>query len=123
DALLDRPLRNRLADRRRALHIAALDRFVKRSLQRGIDRRRRDECLAAHVVDHLRVDVAHAAEHAEARALFRPRDPLALAQVNPNAAIVFRLDLHSQPSALSPPAMTDYFAPVFPAFFFSTSPV
>jgi hypothetical protein len=65
----------------------------------------------AQVVDALRVDVGHAAEHAQPRPLGRPVDPLPLPAANPLASIFDRLDLHG------------YFAPVFPAFFFSTSPV
>src|SRR5205823_620416 len=85
--------------------LAALDALVDGTLQLRIDRRRRDERLAGHVVDHLRVDVGHAAEDAQTRPLFRAGNPLALPELNPDAAVVLGRDLHA-------------FAPVLPAFFF-----
>src|SRR5262249_30617469 len=94
NALLDRSLGNRAADRVCALDVAALHVLGERSLQLRIHARRRDERLAPHVVDHLRVDVADAAEHAQARPLLRSSDPLALPQLDPDASIVFRLYLH-----------------------------
>src|SRR3954464_13190352 len=63
DALFDRALRDHLADRFGALQVAAARPLVERGLCRRLDRRRRDQRLAAQVVDHLRVDVGHAAEH------------------------------------------------------------
>src|SRR5262252_12435 len=94
DALLDRSLGDRAANRVGALDVAALHVLGERSLQLRIDARRRHQRLAAHVVDHLRVDVADAAEHAQARPLLRSGDPLALPQLNPDPTIVFRLYLH-----------------------------
>ena len=74
--------------------VAAAHVLGERALHRRLDARRRDQRLAAQVVDDLRVDVRHAAEHAQARPLLGAGDPLALPQLNPIAAIVFRLDLH-----------------------------
>src|SRR6185436_7829690 len=95
-ALLDRPFGDHLADRLGALDVAAARRLVERALERRLDGRRRDQRLAAHVVDHLGVDVRDAAEHAEARPVGRARDPLALPQLDPDAAIVFGFYLHKQ---------------------------
>src|SRR4029077_10045704 len=95
DALFDRALGDRLADRLGALDVAAAHGLVERTLQLRIDRRCRDQRLAGHVVDYLRVDVRHAAEHAQARPLFRSRNPLALPQLNADPAIVFGLNLHN----------------------------
>ena len=69
------------------------------------------ERLAGHVVDHLCVDVRHAPEHTQPWPLGRAGDPLALPEGNALTAILLGVDLHR------------YFAPVLPAFFFSTSPV
>src|SRR5204863_6838170 len=118
DAFFDRPLGDGFADRLGPLDVAAARRLVERALHRGLHRGRRHERLAAHVVDHLRVDVGHAPEHAEARPLGRPGDPLALPQLDADPAIVFGFDFHRLTLRPNP-----YFAPVFPAFFFKTSPV
>jgi hypothetical protein len=42
----------------------------------------------------LGIDVRHAPEHAQARALFRTGYPLSLPQLNAASAIVLGLDLH-----------------------------
>src|SRR5581483_2115411 len=110
DAFFDRALGDRLADRFGALQVAAGDALAERRLDLGIHGRRRHERLTAQVVDHLRVDVRHAAEDREPRPFFGAHDALALTQLNAMAAIGQCFDPH-------------YFAPVFPAFFFSTSPV
>src|ERR1043166_6507033 len=67
DALFDRSLGDRLADRFGAFDVAAADALVERALQRRLDGRRRHQRLAAQVVEDLRGDVGHAAEHAETR--------------------------------------------------------
>src|SRR4051794_29359438 len=74
DALFDRTLGDGPADRFGALDVAALHRLVERALQRRIDGRRRHQRFAGHVVDHLRVDVRHAAEDAQPRPLFGARN-------------------------------------------------
>src|SRR3954465_2610034 len=105
DALLDRALGDRLADRLRTLQIAAAPRLVERTLDGRLDGRGRHQRFAAEVVDHLRVDVRHAAEHAQTRPLLGPGDPLALPQLDPDAPVVLGLDSHRLsplPSALSP---------------------
>src|SRR5919204_3076947 len=94
DALVDRALGDRLADRFSAFQVPARDAFAERRLQRRVDARRRHERLSVEVVDDLRVDVRHAAEHAQARALLRSQDPLSLAQLNAVTAIVLRVDFH-----------------------------
>src|SRR4051812_5590582 len=111
DALFDRPLGDRLADRFGALDVAALDTLFERALQRRLDARGRNQGLALHVVDDLGVDMGDAAEDGQPRTRLGPRDALALAKLDAASTIVFGFDLHG------------YFAPVFPAFFFSTSPV
>src|SRR5438067_5628260 len=78
DSLFDRALRDGAADRVGALHVPAAHALREAALQRRIDARRRHERLPAQVVDHLRVDVRHAAKHAEPRPLPGPRDPLPL---------------------------------------------
>jgi hypothetical protein len=67
--------------------------------------------LAVGVVHHLHVDVGDAAEHGQPRTLFGAAHPLADAELDPVAPVFLRLDTH------------DYFAPVLPTFFLSTSPV
>src|SRR3954447_12975729 len=94
DALLDRALGDRLADRLRTLQIAAARRLVERTLDGRLDGRRGHQRLAAEVVDHLRVDVRHAAEHAQTRPLLGPGDPLALPQLDPDAPVVLGFDPH-----------------------------
>src|SRR5262245_47851847 len=89
DALADRPLGDGRADGFGTLDVAAADALGEARFERGIDARRRRERLAAEIVDHLRVDVLHAPEHAQARTLFRAGDPLALTQLDPPAAVVF----------------------------------
>src|SRR5262245_55559278 len=63
DALLDARLGDRLADRARHRRLAALARLLE------LERRRRHERLAGHVVDDLAVDLLVAAEHGQPRAL------------------------------------------------------
>src|SRR5207237_3977073 len=94
DALFDRALGDRLANRLGALDVAAAHACRERALEARVDARRRHQRLAAHVVDHLRVDMRHAPEHAQARALFRTGYPFPLPQLNAVAAIVLGLDLH-----------------------------
>src|SRR5688572_1213359 len=108
-ALLEQALRDRLADRLGAGHVAALGGGVERTLHRRLDRGGRRDRLAVGVVDHLDVDVRDAAEHGQARALSGAAHPLADAELDPFAAVFLRLDTHR------------YFAPVLPTFFFSTS--
>ena len=112
DALADRSLGDGGADGRGALDVAAAGALGERALQRRIDARGGRERLAAQIVDHLRVDMRHAAEHAQPRPLGRARNPLPLPELNPAPPVLPRFDLHDR-----------YFAPVLPAFFFSTSPV
>src|SRR5947208_974941 len=94
DALFDRTLRNRFANRFGALQVPAANALGERALQRWFRARRRHERLAGHIVDHLRVDMRHAAEYRQARPLFRAGHPLALAEMNSFAAIRFRGYLH-----------------------------
>ena len=96
DALLDRALGDGLADRLGSLQVAAAHTRVEGSLERRLDARRRRQRLAAQVVDHLRVDMRHAAEHAQPRPLGRAGNPLALPQLDTAAAIVLGFDLHSR---------------------------
>src|SRR5262245_38433605 len=93
DALLDRALGDGGPDRLGAFQVPAAHALFELALQRRIHRRGRHQRLAAQVVDDLGVDVRDAAEHAQARALFRPRDPLALAQLNAHPAVILRLYL------------------------------
>ena len=55
-------------------------------------------------------------------ALFVARDPLAQPKLDAVAAIFSRLDPHTI-ACLIACRLVPYFVPVFPAFFFSTSPV
>src|SRR5437773_3968960 len=87
DPLVDRALGDRLADHFGALQVPAAHRLLEHAFERRLDARRRRQRLAAHVVDDLRVDVADAPEHAQARTLFRAGDPLPLAQMDAHAAI------------------------------------
>src|SRR5262249_30889052 len=138
NALLDRPLGNRPADLLRTLQVAAGHSVAERRLDLRFDARRGDERLAAQVIDQLGVDVRNAAEHAQPRALAGARNPLALPQLDAPASIVLRLNLHNRSRQLVKrrvgelairitnhqlPNSPIYLAPVFPAFFFSTSPV
>src|SRR5947199_9368586 len=95
DAFFDRPLGDCGADRFGAFEVPPVDAFRELALERRIDRGRRHERLPGGVVDDLRVDVRHAAKHAEARTLLAARNPLALPQLNADATIVLRLDLHA----------------------------
>ena len=100
---------------------------VVRATVAGLDARRRGERLAAQVVNHLSVDVSDAPEHGQPGALGRTRDPLPLPELDAAATIVFRSYLHRffRLSSSEPrmPGPGRYLAPVFPAFFFRTSPV
>src|SRR6185436_8043000 len=82
DALLDRPLGDRLANRLGALDVAAAHALGERAFEPRVDARRRDQRLALQVVDHLRVDMRDAAEHAQARPLRRTGYPFPLPQLN-----------------------------------------
>src|SRR4030095_4389361 len=110
-ALSDETLGDRLADRLRPFHVAPGRLLREGGLDRRLDGRSRGDRLAAHVVDHLHVHVRDAPEHRQARTLLRPRDPAANPKLDALTTIVFRLDPHASS------------APVFPTFFFSTSPV
>src|SRR5512132_270983 len=101
-ALFLQPLGDGLADRLGAGDVATLGRLVERALHGRLGRGRRRDRLAVGVVHHLHVDVGDAAEHGEARALFRAAHPLADAELDPLAAVFLRLDTHA------------YFAPVLP---------
>src|SRR5579864_4036823 len=111
NALLLQPLRDDLPDRLGAGEIAAAHLARKRRLlQRRLRAARRGQRRPGVVVDHLCVDVQHRAEHHQPRPFGRARDPLALAESNPIAAILFGSNLH-------------HYAPVLPTFFFRTSPM
>src|SRR5262245_42166662 len=60
DPLVDRSLRDRLADRLGPFEVAAGDTLAECALQLRIHRRGRHERLAGQIVDDLRVDVGHA---------------------------------------------------------------
>src|SRR5262249_41516925 len=106
DALLLRALRHCQADRRRRRDIAAVPPGAL------VHRRRRHESLALRIVDDLRVDVRHAAEDRETRALRRARQLAPDALVNAAADfLLFSLTNHLPP------------APVLPTFLRSASPV
>src|SRR5215510_4948898 len=105
DPLLDRAFGDRLADRFSTLDVAAADALGERTFQRRLDGRRRHQGLTAQIVDHLRVNVRNAAEHAQARPFLAAGNPLALPQLNADAAIVLRLDFdnpNSRNSLLRP---------------------
>src|SRR6476661_139843 len=95
DAFFDGPLGDRLANRLGALQVAAGHALLEGAFHRRFHARCRRERLAAQVVDDLRVDVRHAAEHAEARPLGGAGNPLALPQLNATAAIFLGFDLHA----------------------------
>src|SRR5439155_5762778 len=94
DPFFDRPFGDHLADRFGALDVAAAHRLVELTFQRRLDRRGGDERLTGQVVNHLRVDMSDAAEHAEPRPIFGAGNPLALPQLDPHPAVVSRFDLH-----------------------------
>src|SRR5688500_15220505 len=110
DALFEQPLSDGLANRLRAPDVAAGRLLRQHAFDRRLDGRRRRNRAAGHVVHDLHVHVRHAAEHGQARPLFAAADALADPELDPVAAILSGLDAHG------------YFAPVFPTFFFSTSP-
>src|SRR5688572_4762362 len=91
DPFFDRPLGDRLTHRLGAFHVAAAHVLRERALHRRLDARRRHQPLPAQVVDDLRVNVRHAAEHAQPRPIGPAGDAFALAQLNALAAIVLRL--------------------------------
>src|SRR5436190_13556675 len=62
DPFVDRPFRDRLANGLGALQVSAADILRERALDPRLHTRCRRERLAFHVIDHLRVDVRHAAE-------------------------------------------------------------
>src|SRR6187551_399095 len=101
DALLEQPLRDRLADRLGALDVAALRTLRQRAFHRGLDRGCRRNRAAGGIVHHLHVHVRDTAEYRQPRTLSPSRDALANPVLDPVAAILFRLDPHG------------YFAPVF----------
>src|SRR5262249_39055928 len=109
DALLEQPLGDGFANRLSTFRVSTLHVFGKRRLECRLRTGSRNDRRTVEIVDHLRVDVGHAPKHTESRPLLTPGDSLSLAQMNALAAIGFGVDFH--------------FAPVFPAFFFSTSPV
>src|SRR3954447_11898310 len=96
DAFFLQPIGDCLAERLRADDVAAAGRAAERALQRRLRARRRRDCRPAHVVDHLRVDMRDASEHAETRPLGSPADALALPQRDPNTAVLSRSYLHRQ---------------------------
>src|SRR5688572_8862429 len=110
DALLQQPLGDRLANRLGALDVAAGRLLRQPALHGRLDGRGRGDGAAGHVVDDLDVDVRDAAEHRQPRPLFAAAHPLANPELDPVASVFSGLDAHG------------YFAPVFPTFFFSTSP-
>src|SRR5258705_2123937 len=122
DALFDQPLRDRLPDRLGPGDVAAPLRLRQRTLDLRVYGRGRRDRPASHVVCHLHVHVGDAAEHGEARprlgAVHAFPDPV----LDPFPAIVLRLDLHRLSSG-SWQWLPAYLAPVFPTFFFSTSPM
>src|SRR3954463_12008101 len=87
DALLNRPLGDRRADRFGPFQVAAAHVLGESALQRRFDARSRDERLAAQIVDDLGINVRHAAEHGEPRPLRRTADALPLPELNSVAAI------------------------------------
>src|SRR5919108_6204853 len=80
DAFFDRALGNRPSDRFGAFDVSATHVLGELAFERRLDRGSRHERLPVHVVDHLRVDMRHAAEHAKPRPLRRAGDSLALSQ-------------------------------------------
>src|SRR5688500_712790 len=110
DALLQQPLGDRLANRLGALDVAAGRLLRQPALHRRLDGRGRGDGPAGHVVDDLDVHVRDAAEHRQPRPLFAAAHALANPELDPVASVFSGLDAHG------------YFAPVFPTFFFSTSP-
>src|SRR5688500_4131419 len=107
--------RDGFADRSRTRLVAGLCIFRERALQRRLGRCRRDNGRARHVIDDLRVGMRQAAIHSQTRPLGRAGHPLPLTQMNPFALVLLRLNPHN--------SQAPGYAPVFPAFFFNTSPV
>src|SRR6185436_16585021 len=93
-ALLEQPLRDRFADRLRALDVAALRGLRQRALHFRLDRRCRRDGRSGHVVHDLDVQVGDAAEHGQARALLVALHPLANPVLDPVAPIFTSLDTH-----------------------------
>ncbi len=91
---VDQPFGDRLPERLGSGHVSAASRSRERRLERRLGARRRRERLPAHVVDDLRVDMRHAAEHAQPRPLRRARNALALPERDACAAILRGVDLH-----------------------------
>src|SRR5688572_1990255 len=110
DALLDQALGNRLPDRLRAGDIAALGLLPERALDRRLDARRRGDRAAGHVVHDLHVDVGDAPVNREPGTRLGALHAFANPVLDPLAAVLGGFDLHR-------------YAPVFPTFFFSCSPV
>src|SRR5258706_4247338 len=109
-ALPDEAFRNCLADRLRAGDVPSVLRLLHRALDRWLDGRGRRDRPARHVVDDLHVHVRDAPEHGQARPRLAALHALPDSVLDALAAIALRLDPH-------------YFAPVFPTFFLSTSPM
>src|SRR5688572_2842745 len=110
DALLDQPLGDGLADRLGARDVAAGRLLRKRAFHGRLHGRCRGDGRARRIVHDLYVHVRHAAEDRQARPLDGAAHAAPDAVFDALTAIVLRLDAH-------------YFAPVFPTFFFSCSPV
>src|SRR5262245_52166939 len=110
DAFFDPALGDCCANRLSTGNVAAALFLLQRTLHLPFDRGGGSDGSSGHVVDDLHVHVGDAAENGEPRprlgALHAFADPV----LDPFAPILFRRDLHR------------YFAPVFPTFFFSTSP-
>src|SRR5262245_6683442 len=99
DALLEEPLRDGPADHFGAGNVAA-PRVLHRPFLRRCQRRGGRDRPAAHIVDHLHVHVRDAPEHGEPRAALVAQHPLPDTVLDPQAAIVLRLDAHCR--SLSP---------------------
>src|SRR5688500_5153511 len=95
DALFEQPLGDGLANRLRALDVAAGRLLRQRALDRRLDGRRRRNRAAGHVVHDLHVDVGDAAEHGQPRPLFAAAHPLPDPELDPVAAVLSGLDAHA----------------------------
>src|SRR5262249_17174595 len=111
DPLRDQPLPDRAADELGALLVPRTRVTGELPLQGRLGGRRRRDRPPGSIVDYLHIDMPQAAKDREPRPFGRAGDPRPLSEPDALAAILLRLDSHN------------FYAPVFPAFFFNTSPV
>src|SRR5262245_54180449 len=101
DPFFHKPLCDGLPDRLGAGDVSAFSLLRERSLDRRLDARCGGDRAAGHVVDHLNVDMGDASVHSQTRPLLRTQNALPESVLDPVAAILFGLDLHSRSCRVS----------------------